>query len=356
MNMMNMMNIEFNDNRFSLDQISNPLEWNDLMKRCPETDLSQAWITGDAINACYGWKPMRHLISYHDHKFGMVQTLQKEIPLICRVTKINGGPLYFDTHKKYAVHMDLRIEAIRYLHDYWVKKNKSILYISPCIEACSKIQESLTQIGFVCTDEDPWASIVIDLDCDEAELKKKMSRRFKNSVKKMKKSGLELTVENSDKAFSFLIEQYRHHIMKHRFAYPPPVMVEKIWENCTDKNCLDILFAKKKDLFAGAMMIISYANTAYGFIAVNSDEGKMLNSHTFLIWEAIRLYKKKKYRWFDLGGISEKRLPGITAYKRGTGGMEFTRAGHFKSDFSTPWLKIVEKSISAKNYFKEKYL
>ncbi len=144
--------------------------------------------------------------------------------------------------------------------------------------------------------------------------------------------------------------------MKHRFAFPPPAMVEKIWENCIDDNCLNILFARKNDMFAGAMMVISYADTAYGFIAVNSEEGKKLNSHTFLIWESIRLYKKKNFRWFDLGGISEKRLPGITAYKRGVGGIEFTRAGHYKSDYSTLGPKVVEKLICIKNKMQERFL
>ena len=37
------------------------------------------------------------------------------------------------------------------------------------------------------------------------------------------------------------------------------------------------------------------------------------------------------YHWFDLGGINEKLTPGITHFKRGLGGKEYTLIGEYEA-------------------------
>jgi lipid II:glycine glycyltransferase (peptidoglycan interpeptide bridge formation enzyme) len=54
-----------------------------------------------------------------------------------------------------------------------------------------------------------------------------------------------------------------------------------------------------------------------------------LKANQYLLWQAILQLQQRAFRWFDVGGISEEALPGITAFKLGLNGERYELAGEY---------------------------
>lgn len=78
---------------------------------------------------------------------------------------------------------------------------------------------------------------------------------------------------------------------------------------------------------AGLLLLFS-DQTAYYWQAAATDKGKKLLAPTLLLWEAIKLAKKKGCTTFDFEGVYDERFPknkswlGFTKFKQGFGGKE----------------------------------
>jgi len=76
------------------------------------------------------------------------------------------------------------------------------------------------------------------------------------------------------------------------------------------------------------LILLFYNQTAYYWQAAASDAGKKLLVPTLLLWEAIKLAKKKGCTVFDFEGVYDERFPenkswlGFTHFKQGFGGKE----------------------------------
>lgn len=83
-----------------------------------------------------------------------------------------------------------------------------------------------------------------------------------------------------------------------------------------------------KQPIAGVLLLF-YDEMAYYWMAASSNEGKKLFAPTLLVWEALKLVKKKGCTIFDFEGIYDDRFiratrkwKGFTKFKEGFGGKE----------------------------------
>ena len=78
--------------------------------------------------------------------------------------------------------------------------------------------------------------------------------------------------------------------------------------------------------FAG-LLLLFHDQIAYYYQAASIKLGKKLAASSLLVWEALRLSKKKGCKTFDFEGIFDPRFPqkswlGFTKFKKGFGGRE----------------------------------
>jgi len=82
------------------------------------------------------------------------------------------------------------------------------------------------------------------------------------------------------------------------------------------------------DLAKGGLLLLFHDKTAYYWQAAATEKGKKLMAPTLLLWEAIKLAKKKGCTKFDFEGVYDERFPqnkswlGFTHFKQGFGGKE----------------------------------
>lgn len=80
----------------------------------------------------------------------------------------------------------------------------------------------------------------------------------------------------------------------------------------------------------GGILLLFYDSVAYYWIAGATRKGKKLFAPTLLVWEALKLSKKRGCKQFDFVGVWDERMPkqfhewkGFTKFKEGFGGEPF---------------------------------
>ena len=85
--------------------------------------------------------------------------------------------------------------------------------------------------------------------------------------------------------------------------------------------------ARNDDRIVGGILLLFWDHVAYYWIAGATKEGKRMFAPTLLVWEALKLAKKRGMKTFDFIGVWDERIPkenkawlGFTKFKEGFGG------------------------------------
>ncbi|OHB47481.1 MAG: hypothetical protein A2106_05265 [Planctomycetes bacterium GWF2_40_8] len=323
--------------------VENKSEWNDLLLRCKHVSILQTWEYGEAKQNVEGVIPIRNIITDGVKPIGIVQTLVRKIPLFRGIARINRGPLILPEYHR--SHLDPFLQILKLLHDHWVKWERMVLLIAPNIQKneidCVKLQE----LGYDATNNNAWESILVDLSLDEVALRKNLHQKWRNLLNKAEKINLELEIANSVEGLSFLMSRYNQMMTEKNFSGPSEKLIKEIKNVTLDESSVQVMFAVKNSVRIGGVLVLGYIDTCHYLVGWNSTEGKIFQSNYFLLWQAMLIFKKMGYRWFDLGGINEKLTPGITHFKRGLGGNEYVLIGEFEAFPSGFFYSLAKKFI-----------
>jgi acyl carrier protein len=315
------------DHPLRLETVSDPAEWADLLERCRETSIQQTWAYGQAVQDCIGWNPVRHkLIDADDAPAAMAQALEKELPVLGRTVRLQHGPLFIDA----GFDPDQAAAALERLRSHWVDESGASLHLTPCLVDPGDLPPGWdTAADFHSSDEPLWTSIRVDATLPESRLLKNMKRRWRGPLKKSEKAGVSLEIGNGNEDMEFFLERYESAAREKGFSWPSPELVRAIHQ--ADPDALRLLFAQHDGERVAAMVLQSCANTFFSLVAWNGPQSGAVNAHNFLIYASIQYTAESGGVWLDLGGIDEKHLPGITAFKRGVGGREYAYLGNWEA-------------------------
>jgi lipid II:glycine glycyltransferase (peptidoglycan interpeptide bridge formation enzyme) len=104
-------------------------------------------------------------------------------------------------------------------------------------------------------------------------------------------------------------------------------------KKCFGQNAL-FLASKSSEIIAGTIILMA-DQAAYYYYAFTSKKGRKLLAQYGLVWEAIKLAKKRGCQVFDFEGIYDPRFPvkswlGFSHFKKSFGGKEIDYPGCFK--------------------------
>lgn len=181
----------------------------------------------------------------------------------------------------------------------------------------------------------PSKTILIDLTSSEQAIFNRFSEAKRRAVRRAEKNDLKVEVSTD---FNQFIKLKSKQMFPLGFLFKREI--KALWEVFGPVNATLLLSVEippaswrvstitKNPIVAG-LLLLFYQKTAYYWLAAATKEGKKLFAPTLLVWEALKLSKKKGCKVFDFEGIYDPRFPkatkswkGFTKFKEGFGGKE----------------------------------
>jgi hypothetical protein len=186
----------------------------------------------------------------------------------------------------------------------------------------------------------------LDLSRKEEQLLSGCRDSTKRNIRKAKKTGVTVIIDNSYKA---MCEYYRlHSITRRRQGVPPQPFhfFKNIHNNLISKNRgLIVLASYNKDIIAGNIYLHFHRKAYYKFGAADMNS-QHLRPSNIVMWEAIKWYAKHGYKSLCFGRTSPDNK-GLLQYKKGWGTNQKV-INYYKYDFN---LNSFVKDDSQENYF-----
>ncbi|MFZ5519238.1 MAG: peptidoglycan bridge formation glycyltransferase FemA/FemB family protein [Candidatus Zhuqueibacterota bacterium] len=310
-----------------LEPVSDQQRWTELFRQCSRVDFMQTWQYGLAIHQSIQWEPSRQVVLLDNAPIALAQTLVKNVPTIGTIARIQHGPLFFTSEKKVLdEHTKMAIDA---LWTYWVEQRGMSLHVTPCV-----LPDDLPENWYASTRLAPsrevlWASVRIDLRNQPQRLREQMKRKWRYSLRKAEEMELTLEMGMNESDLRYFLDRYRQTSSEKGITWPSPDLIHALWR-LGDAD-MKLIFAQKNGERIGAMVLFPYADSVVGLVAWNGPLAPQYHAHNFLIWQSVLLCQKLGFRWFDLGGIDEVNLPGITQFKLGFGGETYQYIGNYEA-------------------------
>lgn len=186
-------------------------------------------------------------------------------------------------------------------------------------------------VSLVTTPYIPTKTIRVDLDGSEEDIFMKFSEAKRRAVRRAAKNNLTIQLSNH-------IEDLIH--IKNKSAgflgFITTTGINKLWPIFAPNHAAILLAyrdhgqeTRNKKHCVGGILLLFWDTIAYYWIAGATLEGKKLFAPTLLVWEAIKLAKKRGAKQFDFVGVWDERLPkenhnwkGFTKFKEGFGGTD----------------------------------
>lgn len=167
----------------------------------------------------------------------------------------------------------------------------------------------------------PTKTILVDLRPSEDKIFSAFSEAKRRAVRKAQKNGVTVT-ESRDIRELIKIKNKSGGFLGFITTYG----IDKFWNIMAPKHAT-IALASSRGKVVGGVLIVFWNSISYYWIAGATPEGKKLFAPTLLVWETVRIAKKRGAKKFDFLGVWDERKPnehgdwkGFTRFKEGFGG------------------------------------
>lgn len=189
----------------------------------------------------------------------------------------------------------------------------------------------------------PTKTIVIDLTPSEEELIRKMEKDTRYCVRSAEKKGVTVKENTNFEEFYILYQQTSK---RGGFWIESKKNLAKRWEifSEADKGKLFTAYLGKEPL--ATAMVLYHEKTAYYLYAGSSKTKREFFAPYLLLWEIIKNSKKEGFKYLDLEGIYDPRIPstkswqGFSHFKKGFRGEELTSEGTFTKVYN-PVVRLI---------------
>ena len=306
--------------------------WNDFLIDNNGSFL-QFWDWGE-FQKKFSKKIHRIVVKKKEKILLLAQIIQSNL-LIKSYLYIPYGPV-FDKN----ISSEFRLQAF----NLFLKEIKSIARKEKSIFLRIEPTSSLPEVHdeFVFLDSfkrvQPQKTLFLDLRKSEDELLKDLHNRTRYNIRLSKRKGIKLKiVDEYLPEFYLLTKQTKK---RQGFSsYSEEYYKELL--NINSNNIKTKLFlAEYENKIIVASIIIFFGDKATFLHTGSNYEYRSTKASHFLRWETVLYAKEKGYNYFDFWGISEKKWPGVTYFKKGFGGIELEYVKGKDIVFENFWYNI----------------
>lgn len=282
--------------------------------------LQQDWAYG-ATMRLLGVPVLRALIEQDGGPVGLAQFIVRGFGPLGSMSLCSRGPIWLT-----AVSATEKDRAYRAVKASMPGRGLRLALITP--EESQQQPHGLKAWRRVMTGH---ATVMIDLDRPEAELRSELDGKWRNRLVAAEASELSVhRIGTNPGQYRWLLDQEEAQRQTKGLAGLPLNFYEPyIGSRQQPSQCVLSLRADLGRERVAAMMFLIHGRAATYQVGWASDAGRDLNAHNLLLWQAMLELRSRGVKRLDLGGVNTVRSAGLARFKIGTGGQVLTLAGTY---------------------------
>ena len=284
--------------------------------------LQQAWAYGEALTSL-GVNMSRAMVWQEGQLVAIAQFICKRVLGYISLASCMRGPIF---------HPDLspteRADIYKRLRQSIPLPRLKVILFSPDrtgeqLEPVETRGMSRVMTGY--------STVLLDLTRPLPTLKAQLEGKWRNRLNKvLANAKLRIHVQPSRKRCDWLLGQELAQREAKKFHGLPTDFVHAYIDSSLDPRLAFVVaYADLGKNMVGGMLFLIHGRVASYHTGWADEEGRHLNAHNALLWQAMAYLQEQGIEVLDLGGVNTRDLPGISRFKLGTGGQAITLAGTY---------------------------
>lgn len=284
--------------------------------------LQQAWIYGEALTSL-GVSMARAMVWQDGQLVAIAQFMCKRVLGYISLASCTRGPIF---------HPDLspadRAAIYKRLRQSVPVPHLKVPLFSP---NCSGEQLDPAETRGMSRVMTGYSTVLLDLTQALSTLKAQLEGKWRNRLNKVLANvKLQVHVQASLKRCDWLLGQELAQREAKKFHGLPTDFVKAYIACAADhRQAFVVAYAELGKNTVGGMLFLIHGRVASYHVGWSDEEGRRLNAHNALLWQAMAYLKDMGIEVLDLGGVNTHDLPGISRFKLGAGGQPITLAGTY---------------------------
>ena len=284
--------------------------------------LQQAWIYGEALTSL-GVSMARAMVWQDGQLVAIAQFMCKRVLGYISLASCTRGPIF---------HPDLspadRAAIYKRLRQSVPVPHLKVPLFSP---DCSGEQLDPVETRGMSRVMTGYSTVLLDLTQALSTLKAQLEGKWRNRLNKVLANvKLQVHVQASLKRCDWLLGQELAQREAKKFHGLPTDFVKAYIACAADhRQAFVVAYAELGKNTVGGMLFLIHGRVASYHVGWSDEEGRRLNAHNALLWQAMAYLKDMGIEVLDLGGVNTHDLPGISRFKLGAGGQPIILAGTY---------------------------
>ncbi|MAU63841.1 MAG: glycosyltransferase [Flavobacteriaceae bacterium] len=296
-------------------------DWDELIEKTNKSNLLQSWSYGNAKKSDEGWQLDRLVFKKQNNPLAFVSVLKKKI-LFFKIIRINRGPLFLP----YATDSDREI-ILKKIFKMGSFLKMSLLSIAPEISLNGKNISFLISNNFKFYKTKTWSSVNLNLDSNIEEIKSNFTSKWRNKLAVSQKNNLNIEFGSNSQLMSWMLKKYKLSMKENSFKGISVPIFKRIYNEMNDNSSLIFFRVTEDGIPVSGLCIACHGQSSTYLIGWTGKRGRDVKANHFQLWNVICELKKIGIKSIDLGGIDEDLTPGITEFKLGIGGDQYSLVG-----------------------------
>jgi len=284
--------------------------------------LQQAWIYGEALTSL-GVSMARAMVWQDGQLVAIAQFMCKRVLGYISLASCTRGPIFhpdLSPADRAAIYKRLRQSVpVPHLKVPLFSPDRSGEQLDPVeIRGMSRVMTG-------------YSTVLLDLTQALSTLKAQFEGKWRNRLNKVLANvRLQVHVQASLKRCDWLLGQELAQREAKKFHGLPTDFVKAYIACAADhRQAFVVAYAELGKNTVGGMLFLIHGRVASYHVGWSDEEGRRLNAHNALLWQAMAYLKDMGIEVLDLGGVNTHDLPGISRFKLGAGGQPITLAGTY---------------------------
>ncbi|BAE48847.1 lipid II:glycine glycyltransferase FemX [Paramagnetospirillum magneticum] len=312
----------------TLDQMA----WEAALAGFAGASLLQSWAYGAAKVDEGGWDLERLDYREAGTLSGMAQVMVRRLPLgLGGLAWINRGPLVAAGHDPAPIFAALR---------RWFGRRGFYLRVAPALA------DQVTPPGFRPAGRPGWASALLDITPEEADLRKGLHGKWRNTLNKAEREGPAISGAETDLA-DFLAGYGRFLAERSVPTTVTPALLAALHRHSLEHLRPLAYVARHQDEVVGGVLMARYGKGAEYLAGYGTEAGRRLGVGQALLWRGLVDVKRRGAEFLDLGGLDPLRTPaGIRDFKEGVRGVPYRLAEELECLGPNPLARLVRRKVA----------